>query len=548
VLSYLSVSNFSVIESLSIDLDKGLNIITGETGAGKSVLIGAVKLLLGERFNKSMIRDESKKVRIEGIFNGDFNFLDDELKEDFEIEDEILIRREVDIKGKNKIYINGILATLKELKKITSNLIDIHGQHEHQKLFNSKYHLDYIDSMLDAALLEEYRGLFEKYSEKNKELRNLKENLSTFLKEKDIYEFQIKEIEEMNIDIEKESEIDEKIKYLSNLEKINENLSFSLNLLSESDYNLCDNLNKVISKLSEISDYSKELETVYKRLDEINYEIIDCREIVSDLIFNAETDTSELDTLMQRKYKLDKLCKKYGGTLNSVIEYKNEIKNKLDCLVFDEENISVLEVEISELKVKLIKLISKINTQRLDVAKKLSSLIEKVLYDLDLKNTSFEVRFNFFDEPDKNASAEAEFFISTNIGFEPAPLATVASGGEISRVMLALKEIFNKADNIHTMIFDEIDTGISGKTAEKVGEKLSNLAVDNQLIVITHLPVVAAKGNVHFHIYKEVENNVTITKIKELDKDTREKVIATMISGKVSDTSLAGACELLKGN
>lgn len=545
MLSYLSISNYSVIESVSLDFSSGLNILTGETGAGKSVIIGAINLILGERFNKTMIRDNSKKVRIEGIFCGNLNYLSNELREEFEITDEILIKREIDISGKNKIYINGQLATLKQLKSVTSDCIDIHGQHEHQKLLNPKYHLDYIDSRIDKKILSTYEENFNTYSINLNIINKLKLELSKTLREKDIFEFQLSEIDEMKIDPDKETELDQKIEYLSNIEKINSGLSGAATLMSESEVNICDSMDNVLGTLGDITRFSTDIDTVYSRLVELNYELKDCKEIIADMLLNSDSDTSELDNIMKRKYQLDKLVKKYGGSLQEVIAYRDSISEKLTNQMFDEEKISILEKDIENALIDLKKQILTINNLRTKTAKSFSKMIENVLTELDLKNTTFRVDFNFSDIPDKQAGAEAEFFISTNPGFPPAPLATTASGGEISRVMLGLKEIFSDADNTSTLVFDEIDTGISGKTADKVGEKLYSLANRKQLIVITHLPVVAAKGDIHFHIYKEVIENKTITKIKILNKQERIETIATMIAGKISETSMANASELL---
>lgn len=546
MLSYLHISNYSVIESVDLEFSDGLNILTGETGAGKSVIIGAINLLLGERFNRGMVRDTTKKVKIGGIFNGHFQQVDQTYKEEFDIEDEIIVKRDIDTSGKNKIYINGHLATLKQLKDITGECVDIHGQHEHQKLLNPKCHIQYIDSQIDSTLLSSYETDFNTYTEKTNELVKLKSTLSQTLREKDILEFQLAEINDMNIDLAKEAELDQKIEYLSHLEKINDGLGTSTALLSESEMNICDNMNTVIHKLGDITRFSTDIESVHNRLVELNYEINDCKELLLDMLQNNDTDTSALDSLMKRKYQLDKLMKKYGESLEDVLCFRDSIDEKLSNQMVDEEKIGTLEDEIQSQLQLLLTQMKDINTQRASVSETFSHSIQKVLSDLDLKNTTFKVNFKFNDTPDKDAGAEAEFFISTNPGFPPAPLASTASGGEISRVMLGLKEIFSDADQTSTLIFDEIDTGISGKTADKVGEKLSILSDRKQLIVITHLPVVAAKGKIHFHISKNVVDEKTVTGIKTLDKVERIHTIATMIAGKISDTSLANAKELLQ--
>lgn len=546
MLSYLSISNYSVIESVELELSEGLNILTGETGAGKSVIIGAISLLLGERFNKSMVRNPDEKVKIGGIFSGDFSHLPEDIKEEFEIDDEILIKRDIDTNGKNKVFINGQIATLKQLKSVTGDCIDIHGQHEHQKLLNAKLHLSYIDSRLKPEDLLQYQETYTTYQHTIKEITALKEELSQTLKEKDIFEFQLNEIDDMNIDLEKESELEQKAEYLSHIEKINQGLSAAAGYLSESDQNICDQLDNALRALNDISRFSEELGGVTRRLEEINYEIKDCREIIIDTLQGSELDTGELDQIMKRKYDLDKLIRKYGHSLEDVVNYRNTIYEKLENLLTNEDAICGLEKKTESLLKDLTIQMQTLNAERKTVGEHLSEQIVTSLKAVDLKNAQFHVNFDISQTPDKSAGAKAEFYISTNPGFKAAPLSTSASGGEISRVMLGLKEVFCDTDATHTMVFDEIDTGISGKTADKVGDKLYTLSRKKQLIVITHLPVVAAKGDKHYHIHKNVVNDQTVTQISILNDIERTETIAAMIAGKVSESSLANAAELLK--
>ncbi len=544
MITYLSVSNLSVIKKTFVEFDEGLNVITGETGAGKSVLIGAVSLLIGERFNKSMIRDEEKPVTVEAVINGDFSNISNELKEEFDIDGEIILKRTVDKKGKNKIFVNGSIATVKNLKDLSHFWIDIHGQHEHQKLLDSKNHIYYLDSWIRDKNLTKYEELFEKFKIKSEELKKVEKEINETLKEKELYEFQINEIEELNLSDE-DKKLDEKIKFLTNMEKIVSNLSSAVNLLKNDENSVSSVLSSIVKQLNQVEKYSEIIENVNSRLTSVYYEVSDCSDALENFLENNESDSEELNNLISRKFKIDNLIKKYGKTIGDVIQYKNNLKEKLDNLFFEEENHKKLQIELNALKNKLFELAEKVNEKRKKSAYILCKEIMNSLSDVDLNDAVFEVRFNKLPELNENCGMEVEFFISANKGFEPTPLSLTASGGEISRVMLALKEIFNKSDNERTLVFDEIDTGISGKTASKVSLKLKKLAKDNQLIVITHLPVVAAKADKHFHIVKNTVDESTVTKVHTLKKEESVKIIAKMISGEITESSISNAMELM---
>jgi len=546
MLGLLRVQNLAVIESATLEFSKGLNVITGETGAGKSILIGAVKLLLGERFSRGFLRDESKKLVVEGIFGGSFSDIPDDSVEQFQIEQELIIRREVDAGGKNRIFINGMLATLAQLKDVAGGLVDIHGQHEHQKLLNPACHIEFIDGYVPDSLKLKYRSLFDEYAEIDKKLSALKADRDKTMAEKDMLEFQAGEIEAMEIDLEEDLKLEDKLKVLGNLEKIRESLGGAINFLRDGEeFNASDLLSKGSSLVDMVADYSSELEKSSEELNDILYRLNDVCGVLESIIESQEADPEELDRLMDRKYKLGTLMKKYGPDLEEVVKKGQEIRAKLDALFMDESDIKKLENDHNIVFEKLKKEADVLNDMRMSVAAELSGKIEAVLEELELKNSTFNTDFKRSEKLDASGGITSEFMISTNPGFAPAPLVKAASGGEISRVMLALKEVFAKTDNIQTLIFDEIDTGISGITAKKVAEKLKNLGNEKQIIVITHLPVVAGQGTRHFHITKDVESEMAKTEISQLGNEEREKVIAMMISGELSESALGQARELL---
>ncbi|HCW92719.1 MAG TPA: DNA repair protein RecN, partial [Flexistipes sinusarabici] len=519
MLTQLNISNLSIIDKISLEFSGGLNIITGETGAGKSLVIQAVKLLVGERFSREMARDPEKKVSVEGAFSGDFRMLSEELWDEFEIEDEIVVKRSVDPNGKNKISLNGHIATLKQLKQIFDILVDFHGQHEHQRLLNSRNHIKYLDGLIDNDLKEEYSVKYREYRKLASELERLKKEYSDTLKNKDIMEFQLNEIESLNIEPDKDRELENRISFLNNIEKIREALSMSLQVLSEGEYNASDLINTSLKEISSVLDYYTDIESIHNRLQDVYYELDDCINNISHLYYEQDGDPDELDSLIKRKMQLDKLLSKYGPDFEDVLEFADDLKNKLDNVTFDEEKIEQYEKELTDIERELKNIAGRLNASRKKAARDLAGQVENILKSLELKDAKFEVNVDVKDVLDANAGADVEFYIATNKGFSPSPLKKVASGGELSRIMLALKEVFSGMDDTPTLIFDEIDTGISGVTARKVAEKLKNLGKTKQLFVITHLPVVASKSDSHFHIAKISEKGSTFTKIKTLSTE-----------------------------
>ncbi|UOD34610.1 DNA repair protein RecN [Deferribacteraceae bacterium V6Fe1] len=547
MLKALSVKNLGVIEDVFIEFDNGLNIITGETGAGKSVLIGAVKLLLGERFNKNLIRDESLPVKIEAVFENNFDFLDDDIKDEFDIESEIIVKRIIDASGKNKISINGNIATLNQLKDIVSELVDIHGQHENQKLLNPKNHLKYIDKFIKSDNLKIYKDKFSEYINLKREYETLKSEISDLLKNKDFLEFQIKEIEELNIKLPDDLELEDKLNYMTNIEKINENISGALNNLKDGEINAYSLISDALKNISYTCRYIEKLKDAESRLNSVLYNLDEIASELYEYMQVDEFDPNILNELNARKYRLDNLKKKYNLELDQILDYKTKLKNQLDSIEINEDEIQKIEKKLNDLKNILLKQGELINKERKNTAKTICEKIERILNELELKNTIFDFNLKILDKIDDNAFAEGEFVISTNAGFEPAGLSKIASGGEISRVMLAIKDVFAESDNVSTLIFDEIDTGISGKTAKKVAEKLKNISNYKQLIVITHLPVVAAMADKHFHISKIQADNTTKTVVNTLDKLAQKEILAAMISGSVTEMSIKQAEELING-
>lgn len=546
MLTYLAVKNIAVIEKVSLEFEKGLNVITGETGAGKSVLVGALKYLTGDRLGKVSPRNPSEKFSAEGIFADELK-IEPELKEQYEIDDELILFRETDENAKNKAFINGRAAPVNKLKDVSEYLIDIHGQHENQFLFNPARHLTFIDYFVEDSLKNEFTNKYKLYREKSDNLENIKKNKENIIKMQEMYKMQYNELVSYNIDLEKDSQLEERIKFLSNIEKVKETVTSSMEALSDGEISATELIEKSIRALSSISNMSNDASKAEEFLNAALANITEAQSYITGLISEEDEENSsdDLNHLIDRKYKLQDICKRYGGSLESAIEYMKKLENDLAGMDNQDDMLESLEKEVEELYKEAKKSADVLNEARKKVSVEICNKTVNILEELELKSAKFEVKFKDNESLDYQAGISAEFYISTNAGFQTAPLATVASGGEVSRVMLALKEVFADYDNVGTMLFDEIDTGISGKAAQSVARKLKELSKKKQIIVITHLPVVAAMGDSHFHISKSDKDGISSTNILKLDKASKINIIATMISGEVTPTAIKQAEEMV---
>lgn len=546
MLTYLAVKNIAVIEKVSLEFEKGLNVITGETGAGKSVLVGALKYLTGDRLGKVSPRNPSEKFSAEGIFADELK-IESDLKEQYEIDDELILFRETDENAKNKAFINGRAAPVNKLKDVSEYLIDIHGQHENQFLFNPARHLTFIDFFVEDSLKTEFTNKYKLYREKSDNLENIKKNKENIIKMQEMYKMQYNELSSYNIDLEKDSQLEERIKFLSNIEKVKEAVTSSMEALSDGEISATELIEKSIRALSSISNMSNDALKAEEFLNAALTNITEAQSYITGLINEEDEENSsdDLNQLIDRKYKLQDICKRYGGSLESAIEYMKKLENDLAGMDNQDDMLASLEKEVEELHKEAKKSADVLNDARKKVSVEICNKTVKILEELELKSAKFEVKFKDNESLDYQAGISAEFYISTNAGFQTAPLATVASGGEVSRVMLALKEVFADYDNVGTMLFDEIDTGISGKAAQSVARKLKELSKKKQIIVITHLPVVAAMGDSHFHISKSDKDGISSTNILKLDKASKINIIATMISGEATPTALQQAEDMI---
>ncbi|PTX17049.1 DNA replication and repair protein RecN [Halanaerobium congolense] len=554
MLSDLQVKNFALINKVNINFKKGLNILSGETGAGKSIIIGALDLLLGARANTDVIRSGKEAAYISAFFQPEELTIINKILTEAGIEKEdsgILIAREIRENGRNRTLINGQLATLKIVKKISRYLIDIHGQHEHQLLLDPGSHLMILDAFIGQEiqpLKNNIKSLYQELNKVQKELAEIEIDDSQRARELDIINFQIDEIEEASLMKGEYEDLKEEYKSLSHAEEIYRVVAELISALSGDDYSekgIMDRLAVLKNKFVEIEDYNQRLKKLNKKFADIYYSL---EEFVFDLgdfesAFNY--DEQRIAIISDRLDLINTLLRKYGEDIETVLSYLEELYQKRDKLENIEEKISSLTKKNNKFKKEILKKSGELSQLRKEYAKKLEVKLKAELKDLAMEDVRFKVDFKQ-KEITADGTDQIEFLISPNRGEDLKSLTKIASGGELSRIMLSLKTITAALDQVDTLIFDEVDSGVGGNTAAKMAAKLSQIAAERQIICITHLPQLASAANHHFLIKKERGENRTFTKIYALDKDERVAEIARMIGGAtITDKTLAHAEEMV---
>ncbi|HLV10616.1 MAG TPA: DNA repair protein RecN [Halanaerobiales bacterium] len=549
-----SVKNYALIEELEINFRDGLNVMTGETGAGKSIIIAALEILLGDRAFSELIRKGKKQAYIEAVFEpGNMDKVNGILSE-AGIETDpasVLLSRELRQNGRNRSRINGQLATVGMIKNIGRYLVDIHGQHEHQLLLDSGFHLE----ILDEFIAFEKNGLCKKVTTLYKKLKDIDEELNSIeideaekAREIDLLEFQIDEIEKAELEKGELEDLNREFKILSNMEDIYAIIGKMINGLSNQNYEtagIIDLLAGFIKELEEIKEYDQELMDFHKMIS-------DCYYILEDLSFqlnnyheNLEFDQERLDIIENRLALITALQRKYGQSIEEILEYKSRMKEKLNKLLSIDRHLEELSIQREKISEKYFEAAKELSKTRQSKARELEKLIRRELKDLAMKDAIFKIDFKQ-KEPAADGIDRVAFLISTNPGEDLKPVSKIASGGEISRIMLALKTIIAHIDQVDTLIFDEVDSGVGGKTSQMMAEKLSLISRKRQVICITHMPQIASMADNHFYISKEVQEGKTLTGINILDGEGRKKEIARMLGGlDLTDTTLKHAKEML---
>lgn len=538
MLEKLYVKNFALIDELELNFGERLNILSGETGAGKSLVIGSLNFVLGGKADKDSIKRGCDMLEVSALIRVDNEATRQALEEyDIEVDDDgyVLIKRTFNTAGKSSCRINGRTVTVGMLKNAGAHFVDIHGQHDHQSLINPKSHIIMLDRLCEQQLAEPKQRLEELYSQYcrvSKELGNIDTNSADIQDRVELYKYQINEIQSAQLYIGEDEELSEKRQLLSNSVKLINKAEEAMELLYRgSDGNAYELVGRAIEALSEVAAIDKSCENM---LEELNTAYAVIEDAVSELRGYADTvecDPETLDEIEQRLQLIYELKKKYGGSIEAVLSHLESISEKLDYI----QNSDVLMKELSEKKAELTRRIREVCGEITDIRSKCAKENEKklasVLNELGMESVKFQIRIDKKDGFDKNGMDEVEFMISPNRGEELKPLSRIASGGEMSRVMLALKTVLAEVDNIDTFIFDEIDTGISGRTAQKVAEKLQLVAEAHQIICITHLPQIAAMADNHYVIEKLTEDNSTRTVVLELSEDRVYNELARLIGG-----------------
>lgn len=554
MLTELSIKNFAIIEALSVSFKKGLTVLTGETGAGKSIIIDAIHLLVGGRGSWEFVRHGEEKAEIEGLFLLDDSrhpCIEKAAEYGIDIEDSmVILRRDISQTGKSVCRINGKLVTISVLREIGGTLVDIHGQHEHQELMNESLHLPLLDQFGHQEItpvLESYQSVFFKYEETMGKLRKLNENEQQMAHRLDLIQFQLDEITNAGLKPHEDEELAEEKQKLVNFEKIFESIQTGYTALKGESRGL-DWAGEAMSQLESASALDPAYKELFEAVSNSYYALEDAAVTLRNNLDNLEYDPARLNEIEERLTEINQLKRKYGKTIQEILEYGDKIKVEIDALQNKETHISKLEKELANLKKELSVKAASLTGVRKKWSEKLTRLILKELKDLYMAKTVFEIRFT----EDRNGYSrtgtdKVEFYISTNPGEPLKPLSKVASGGELSRIMLALKSIFSKHQGVTSIIFDEVDTGVSGRVAQAIAEKISRVASGSQVLCISHLPQVAAMADTHLLISKVTKGGRTKTSVVPLTDDQKVAEIGRMISGvEITDLTKEHAKELLQ--
>ncbi len=547
MLKLLEIQNIALINHLKLELSNGLNILSGETGAGKSIIIDSFNFVMGERADKSLIRHNQDFAIVQAVFENyqTKNVLAVMEKYGMDINDELILYRKMSIQGKNECRVNGKLYNLSVIKELTSNLADIHGQHEHQSLLNPENHIVLLDKFADnkfVLLKSDYEDNYNKYIKIKNEIAKFTSSEDR-LRKLDILNYQINEIQQADLKVGEEEEIKQNLKRMSNVQKISENLSFAIDSLYKSDYSADNAMNSSLSNLGQISEYDEDIEKLQDRLSSCEIELKDIAESLEDVLSNIDYSEQDIENLQNRYDIIKSLERKYGKTIEDVLNFLNNCISEQQFFENSELELAKLEEEEKKQLAKTVELAKKLSEYRKKVASSLQIEIQTQLGELGMKNAKFAVEFE-----EKSLSNDGidnvEFMISANLGEPLKPLAKVISGGEMSRFMLAMKVILADIDSIFTMVFDEIDTGISGVIASVVANKMYKISKNRQVIAVTHLPQLTAIADKHYLIEKSVKDGKTNTNIFLLDMEGSIKEIARLIAGENSNYGMLHAKEM----
>ena len=537
MITTLHIKNIGIIEDITIDFNQGLNVLTGETGAGKTLIIDSLQIISGGRFSKEMIRKGENQSFVEICMY--------EPENEKSIEGNIIISREINLNGKNMCKINGRMVTVTELKEFMKQFIEIHGQNENQNLLESKKHLKYLDNFIGEKIHEKkqkYEKLYKKYYEIQQELKNNFGDEKEKQRKLDLLKYQIQEIEQAQLKEEEEKELEEKRKKIINARKINENLQEADILISE---NAIDNISMAIHALEKIENIDNKYEKATNELKNTYYELQELERDIKNYKEDIDFDEEERNNIEERLELINSLKRKYGNTIKEILSYKEEIKKEVKHI----ENLEEYNIELRKIQTETEKQMKTLAEQMHEIRKQnaqiLNEKINNELKELEMRNAQINIKVTYLEnEYLKTGKDNVIFYITTNKGEEEKELSKIASGGEMSRTMLAIKKVLADTDKMPVLIFDEIDTGISGKTANSVASKLKKISENHQIMCISHLPNIAAMADYNYFISKEIHQERTKTQVKLLQEKEVIEEIARISSGEINEISLKYACEL----
>lgn len=556
MLLQLNIRDFAIIDNLQVSFGKGLNILTGETGAGKSIIVDAVKLILGDRANAEDIRSSKDEAVVEAMFDisscKDIAAILDGAG--LKSEESLIIRRIISRSGKNKVFINGSMANLTLLQQTGSRIIDIYGQHDHQSLTRPEEHIDILDSFGGlTAMKQEFSNAYKEYISIKSELDKLASESRRLAEKQDFLSFQSKEIEAATLKPGEDEELKKEKEILVHAEKLFDASNSGHEILYASGGSVLEKIGQVMNKLKDVSRFDERLKPTVETLESASCQIEDAASFLRDYSGNMSFEPGRLEDVDNRLDAINKLRKKYGQSIEAILQKKAEIDKELDGIIHHDERMEELKKALDIFRDKAVSLAKRLSDKRAGAGRMLKKNIEQELADLGMKKTVFEVKIkkdadeagNF--QLSEDGIDKIEFFISPNPGEEPKPLAKIASGGELSRIMLAIKRTMTRTGKIPVLIFDEVDAGIGGGTAEVVGKKLKEVSKNHQVLCITHLPQIAAYADAHYSVEKEVKAGRTCAKIRELKGEGKVAELSRMLGGvKITEKTKEHAIEMLE--
>lgn len=551
MLNQLSVRNVAVIDKLDINLHDGVSVLTGETGAGKSIIIDSINMILGDRANKELVRYGTDKAIVQAVFDAPKSVINILEENDIDVEDEtVIITRQVTKEGKSVARINGMVVTLNILREISDRLINIHGQHDNQALLTPIRHITFLDTYADnEEYINRYKDILSKKREIEKKISSLEMDEQEKMQRIDLLEYQVNEIKKASLEKGEEDDLREQRDIYTNAEQITKSVNEAYMNLYEGDeiQSAYDGISIAVNEISQISDLNPQLKSINDTLNEIMYSLEDTAHEIKEFGETVEFDEQTLNEIEERLDLISRLKRKYGNSIEEILEYLKKAESELNDIKLSDERTNELKEELKNITKELKEKGNVLTQRRENAAKVLEENIEKSLHELNMEKSKFKVNIEndgtFYD----NGMDKVEFLISTNPGEPLKPLVKIASGGELSRVMLAIKSILADSDGVDTMIFDEIDTGVSGKAAMSIAKKLAVIAKNKQVICITHLPQLTAMADNHYLIQKNTDGELASTTLKELDEEGRELELARIIDGgEVTELALSHAKQMLE--